>query len=111
MVIGENLREKRIELGLTMDEVVRRLNISARYLNGLEEENYGLFPKSSYCHQILRTYARFLGFSDAEVANMVRGCEIKPKINFLLFPKGDTLVYIIILLLAVITFLIFINLL
>ncbi|MEK9149771.1 MAG: helix-turn-helix domain-containing protein [Candidatus Desantisbacteria bacterium] len=109
MVIGENLREKRIELGLTIDEAVRRLNISARYLNALEEENYGLFPKSSYCHQILRTYARFLGFSDAEIANMVREIEIKPKINLLLFPKGDTLTYIILFLLVIIAFLVFVN--
>ncbi len=106
----KDFREKRIELGLTIDEVVRRLNISARYLNALEEENYEVFPKSSYCHQILRTYARFLGFSDAEIANMVRECEIKPKINFLLFPKENTLTYIIIFLLVIIAFLIFVNL-
>ncbi|MBU2462336.1 helix-turn-helix domain-containing protein [bacterium] len=110
MNIASCLRERREEQGLTIDEVVRRLNISARYLNGLEEGRYEVFPKSSYCHQILRTYARFLGFSDAEIANMVRECEIKPKINFLLFPKGDTLTYVIIFFLAVITFLILINL-
>ena len=106
---GERLREKRIELGLTIDEVVRRLNISTRYLNALEEENLEVFPKSSYCHQILRSYSRFLGFSDPEIANMVMECEIKPRIKFLLFPKGDTLIYIILLLLVIIAFLVLVN--
>jgi cytoskeletal protein RodZ len=110
MNIGNYLKERREEQGLTMDEVVRRLNISARYLNALEEENYETFPKSSYCHHILRIYARFLGFSDPEIANMVRECEIRPKISFLLFPKGTALTYIILFLLAIITFLVLISL-
>ena len=110
MNIGNYLKERREEQGLTINEVVRRLNISARYLNALEEGHYETFPKSSYCHHILRTYARFLGFSDPEIANMVRDCQIKPKIGFRLFPKGTTLTYIILFLLVIIAFLLLINL-
>jgi cytoskeletal protein RodZ len=112
MKVGLCLKKRREEKGFTIEEVARRTMLSGRYLSAIEDENFSIFPKSSYAKQFLRSYARFLGFTDAEVANMVRECKIEPyRIKSFLFPQRNWITYLIILLLVIIAYLLLMNLL
>jgi len=59
------LQRARQARGLTLEEVERDIRISRRYLEALENENFGLLPAPVYARGFLRTYARYLGLEPA----------------------------------------------
>ena len=65
--LGELLRRARQARGLTLEEVARDTRISFRYLEALENENFGLLPAPVYARGFLRTYARYLGLEPANL--------------------------------------------
>ena len=50
-----------------MEEVERDTRISRRYLQALENENFGLLPAPVYARGFLRTYARYLSLEPANL--------------------------------------------
>ena len=60
MEIGRSLREAREERGLTLGQVEERTKVRARYLQDLEQENFGVLPVV-YVLGSLKTYADHLG--------------------------------------------------
>ncbi len=107
--IGGILKEKRMAMGFSLDEIERRVFLSKRYLLAIENDDILVFPKISFATSFIRQYARFLGFSDPEIANLVR--EFNPKITkkFILFGR-NSIMYIILLLILLVISLIAINL-
>jgi cytoskeletal protein RodZ len=65
--LGETLQKTRQARGVTLDEVARETRISRRYLEALENENFGLLPAPVYARGFLRTYSRYLGLEPAEL--------------------------------------------
>jgi cytoskeletal protein RodZ len=61
------LQRARQARGLTLEEVERDIRISRRYLQALENENFGLLPAPVYARGFLRTYARYLGLEPANL--------------------------------------------
>ena len=61
------LQRARQARGLTLQEVERDTRISCRYLEALENENFGLLPAPVYARGFLRTYARYLGLEPANL--------------------------------------------
>ena len=61
------LQRARQARGLTLEEVERDTRISRRYLEALENENFGLLPAPVYARGFLRTYARYLGLEPANL--------------------------------------------
>lgn len=61
------LQRARQARGLTLEEVERDTRISRRYLQALENENFGLLPAPVYARGFLRTYARYLGLEPANL--------------------------------------------
>lgn len=61
------LQRARQARGLTLEEVERDTRISHRYLQALENENFGLLPAPVYARGFLRTYARYLGLEPANL--------------------------------------------
>jgi transcriptional regulator with XRE-family HTH domain len=59
------LQRARQARGLTLEEVERDTRISRRYLQALENEDFGLLPAPVYARGFLRTYARYLGLEPA----------------------------------------------
>jgi cytoskeleton protein RodZ len=59
--LGETLQRARLARGVTLEEAERTTRISHRYLEALENENFGLLPAPVYARGFLRTYARYLG--------------------------------------------------
>ncbi len=62
---GEELREARLALGVTLEEAAERLRIRRPYLQALEEGRLSDLPGAAYAVGFLRTYAQALGL-DAE---------------------------------------------
>lgn len=55
--LGEFLKLKRKERGVSIDEIVRETNISKRYLVALEENDFDEFPAETYILGFLTSYA------------------------------------------------------
>ncbi|ACX53022.1 transcriptional regulator, putative [Ammonifex degensii KC4] len=68
MSLGEKLREAREAKGLSLEEVTKATKIRSKYLRALEEENFDLLPGRVYAKAFLRTYARFLGLDEIQLA-------------------------------------------
>ena len=59
--IGEQLKQIREDKNISLEEVANATKISKRYLQAIEEGNYGLIPGQTYVIGIIRNYARYLG--------------------------------------------------
>lgn len=59
--IGRILKQTRRKRGLSLDEVEQATKIRARYLSGLEREDYAMLPAAVYTQGFLKTYANYLG--------------------------------------------------
>jgi helix-turn-helix protein/uncharacterized protein DUF4115 len=71
--IGDTLRETRLAAGTQLDEVERTIRIRIRYLDALENEEWGVLPGDAYVRGFLRTYADYLGLDgEAMVAEYGR---------------------------------------
>ncbi|RDV84755.1 helix-turn-helix domain-containing protein [Ammonifex thiophilus] len=68
MSLGERLREAREAKGLSVEEVAEATKIRSKYLRALEEEDFELLPGRVYAKAFLRTYARFLGLDEIQLA-------------------------------------------
>ena len=59
--LGDALRDARLGRALSLDECQRATRISQRYLQALEEEDFGALPAPVFARGFLRSYAQFLG--------------------------------------------------
>ncbi len=64
--IGEQLKERRLELGMEIDEIIDQIKISETYLIAIEEGQIENLPSEIYYGLFVRSYARELGI-DAEL--------------------------------------------
>ena len=69
--IGRSLQRAREERGLTLQQVEQRTKIRARYLQGLEREDFGVLP-TVYVLGSLKTYADHLGLDGADLSRQLR---------------------------------------
>jgi len=65
--LGELLKEARQQKGLSLEQVEEATRIRRKYLQALEEENYGVLPAEVYVKGFLRNYAQYLGLDVEEV--------------------------------------------
>jgi cytoskeletal protein RodZ len=59
--IGERLREARVAKNKSLVDISNETNISKKYLEALEEDNYDAFPAEVYVRGFLKNYSKFLG--------------------------------------------------
>ncbi|WP_368292657.1 RodZ domain-containing protein [Dehalobacter sp. TBBPA1] len=85
---GAVLKKAREEKGLSYQEVEDSIKIRVRYLEALENENYGVLPGTTYTRGFLRTYAKHLGINPQEIidsynASLVKEAEpdIEPRLS------------------------------
>jgi transcriptional regulator with XRE-family HTH domain len=70
--VGERLRLARIEKSLSLADVATETRISERHLTLLEEGDFGSLPGRTYAVGFSRSYAKFVGLDENEVARDVR---------------------------------------
>jgi cytoskeletal protein RodZ len=75
--LGEKLRAAREAKGLSFDQVSRETNISIRYLEGLEAENFSGFPGEPYVIGFLRNYGAYLELDAQELLSLYRAFKIQ----------------------------------
>jgi cytoskeleton protein RodZ len=84
--IGQELREARLALGLSVPDMAERLRIRRPYLEALEEGRVADLPAVAYAAGFLRTYATALGLPAEEMSRRFRGMAgptaAKPKLVF-----------------------------
>ncbi|WP_043838156.1 helix-turn-helix domain-containing protein [Muricoccus aerilatus] len=70
--VGEELRDARLALGATLDEVADELRINRRYIAALEEGRPGDLPGPAYALGFIRSYATALGLDAGSLARRYR---------------------------------------
>lgn len=70
--IGNLLKKRREQLGLSLEEAEENLRIRRKYLAGLEEDNFDRFPSTIYIKGFLRNYCRFLELDEEKVLAIFR---------------------------------------
>ncbi|OIP57954.1 MAG: hypothetical protein COX79_05700 [Candidatus Levybacteria bacterium CG_4_10_14_0_2_um_filter_36_16] len=61
--VSDLLREKRLELGFTLEDVERATKIKIEFLKALEEGHFHILPSESYALGFVKNYAKFLDLS------------------------------------------------
>ena len=87
--VGEELRDSRLALGLSVEEMATRLRIRRPYLEALEEGRIKDLPGAAYAVGFVRTYAVALGLDPDEMVRRFRdlsGAAVTGKTN-LVFPE------------------------
>jgi len=75
--LGEKLKSSRVEKGLSLDQVSRETNISIRYLEALETENFAVFPGEPYVIGFLKNYGMYLDLDVQKVISLYRALRIQ----------------------------------
>ncbi|MBX7057795.1 MAG: helix-turn-helix domain-containing protein [Leptospirales bacterium] len=74
--VGAILREARELRKLSVKDVGRETNITPRYIEALEGEDYSQFPGETYALGFLRNYAEYLNLDTDHLINLYRGHQI-----------------------------------
>jgi cytoskeletal protein RodZ len=65
--LGEQLRTARRAKSKSLEDISNDTNISKRYLEALEENNYDIFPSQVYVKGFLSVYAKCVGLDPEAV--------------------------------------------
>jgi cytoskeleton protein RodZ len=65
--LGENLRREREMRGVTLQEISAATKISVRFLQALENEDFGQLPGGIFTRSFIRAYAKYLGLDEERV--------------------------------------------
>jgi cytoskeleton protein RodZ len=77
--IGETLRRERQRRNLDLPKIAGELKISVRFLEAMEEDDFGKLPGGVFTKSFVRQYADFLGLdSDEMAAEVARIVEPEP---------------------------------
>jgi len=74
---GEKLRTARNEKGLSIDQVSHDTNITVRYIEALEEENYGVFPGEPYIIGFIKNYSSYLELDVQKILSLYKALRIQ----------------------------------
>jgi len=75
--LGNKLKEARETKGLTFEHVSRDTNISSKFLEALEREDYTPFPGEPYVLGFLKNYGEYLGLDPEELLSLYRSIKIR----------------------------------
>lgn len=70
--VGEDLREARLTLGASVEDMADRLRINRRYIHALEEGRVRDLPGSAYAVGFVRSYAAALGLDPDDAVRRFR---------------------------------------
>jgi len=70
--IGDFLRKRREERGISLIEVEKDLKIRKKYLQALEEGNIDIIPGRTYIIGYLRSYSKYLGIDEENINSIIQ---------------------------------------
>ncbi len=71
--IGQTLKNRRLQKGLTLESVTAALRIQPKFLKALEEEQWGELPANVFLEGFLVKYAEHLGLDAVGLRTQLRG--------------------------------------
>lgn len=104
--VGNLLKEMRIQKGLKIAEISKKLCIRAFYLEAIEESRYQDIPEFPYGAGFIRSYADFLGLNSSNIIELYKEeTNVNPDKNiYVLEPQAEATVpgkkYVLISILA-----------
>jgi cytoskeletal protein RodZ len=75
--LGEKLRHARLEKELSFDQISRDTNISLRFLEALETENFAVFPGEPYVIGFLKNYGTYLDLDVQKLISLYKALKIQ----------------------------------
>jgi len=69
--IGNFLREKRGELGLSLEEIEKATKIRKKYLQALEDGNFEIIPGNAYILGYIKNYAKILNIKQKDINDLI----------------------------------------
>ncbi len=86
--VGEELRDARLALGVSLEEMADELRINRRYLAAVEEGRVRDLPGIAYATGFVRSYAQILGLDAPEMVRRFReGAGVAAPAKDLVFPE------------------------
>ncbi len=76
--IGEILKFRREELGLSIDDVHIHLKMTPTFLRALEENNFSILPGTVFTKAFIKTYGDFLGLNGSELSHQYEDQYLTP---------------------------------
>ena len=70
--LGEFIQEVRKEKGVSIDEIVRETNMSKKYLESIEQDNFTVFPGETYAMGFISNYADVLEINRDTAVSMYK---------------------------------------
>jgi cytoskeletal protein RodZ len=67
MSIGSELKQARINKGISIEEVSNKTKIQQRFLEAIEDDNIARLPNAVYAKSFLKKYSQFLGVDPAHI--------------------------------------------
>lgn len=104
--VGNLLKEMRVQKGLKLAEISKKLCIRAFYLEAIEESRYQDIPEFPYGAGFIRSYADFLGLNSSNIIELYKEeTNVNPDKNiYVLEPQAEATVpgkkYVLISILA-----------
>jgi len=75
--LGNKLKNSREAKGWSYDYISRETNISTRYLEALEREDFSSFPGEPYVRGFLKNYGEYLGMNTEELLSLYRSLRLQ----------------------------------
>lgn len=86
---GHELRARREELGLSSEDVYRRIRVPAQFVESIEAGAVANLPAACYCVGFLKTYCQLLGIEPNRYVDTYQACT-RPSTSFLRRKHTDT---------------------
>ena len=89
--VGEILRNKREEIGLSLDEISEKLNLDSNLIELLENNDFEKFKVETYLKGYLRAYSKLLGIDGDRIIKLYKESnpEMEPEILPDVKPKNQ----------------------
>lgn len=71
--LGERLREIREESNLTLEDIQRKIGVSKKYIEYLEQSRYEMLPGDVYVRSFLKKYVAVLRINEEKVFKLYQG--------------------------------------
>ena len=78
MSLGSELQNARELRKITLEAISKKTRIPVKYLEAIEEDNFGIFPSHTYAKGFIRAYAKVVGL-DAQVLTRQFNAEVIPE--------------------------------
>ena len=69
-MLGEELKRRREEMGLTLAQISETTRIGTRFLKAIEDNDYGILPEGIYTRSFIRAYAKHVRMDEEEALKL-----------------------------------------